>query len=344
MSRGKDIVAATAKATTWGTAVSVNSANAGLLLTQIAGLQGIPEPLLDESLGFTYPEYIDPGNVVLQPTLSGWLRWANTHWNLLCQAIGDDSISGGGPYIHTMDIAPSPTLFSTLAVNDGIIIREIKSLKIRGFSLLGEAGAPWRFELRGIGDGVLTSGQTNSSLGSVTARTKSKRIPFAGAQVRLNDQGDSSLGTGDKVKPAYISIVFDRDQNPEHVAKGSTEGTDEWLTEQPEEGGFLNCEVQLRFNQYLAATYLNDCKAGDFKKMDITFSGPAISGGNYGLVLSFPALRVLNVEHAIDSPARIVETITMRALAAQSAPSGMTGITNVLRAILTDDVSTAYDT
>ena len=161
--------------------------------------------------------------------------------------------------------------------------------------------------------------------------------------VRINDASGATLDSTNNVYPSFISIVFNRDKGPEFVAQGVSEGSGEWNSRSPEEGGFINCEVQLRFNEYEATTYLLDTVNEDFKKMEISITGSAISGGNYSLVLSFPALRILTPDHTINSPARIQETITMRALQAQAAPNGMSGITNILRAVFTDDVSTAYD-
>lgn len=90
MARGKDVIVSLAKATTWHTAVDADNANAAILLNSLTGMVPNPEPLLDEALGQTYPQYIDAGNRVVNPVLNGTLRWANTHWNLIAAIIGDD--------------------------------------------------------------------------------------------------------------------------------------------------------------------------------------------------------------------------------------------------------------
>lgn len=344
MSRGKDIHCGVAKGSTWGTAVSVNSSNAEMILTNVTFIEQ-PDTLLDESLGFSFPEYIDAGNRMVQPVFGGWLRWASSAWNLICQVIGDDSVTGSGPYVHTMDLQALSGLFSTVAMNDGVIIREMRSFMPTGFTLSFESGQFFKFEIRGIGDRVLTSGQTNSTLSSLTARSKTLRIPPGSAQVRINDSSGSSLASGDKIYPSSLSISVNRDISPEMVAQGVSEGSGEWVTRTPEEDGLVNVEVKFRTNKYTAATYQDDMVGEDFKKMDVIWVGPAITGGNYGLTIQFPALRVIApLEHGIDSPGRMPETVTLRACKAQAAVNGMSGFTTPIRVILTDEVSAAYDT
>jgi len=344
MSRGKDWILSCAKGSAWFTAVDADNTNAGFLCTNVAGFIEIPEPLLDEHIGQTYPQYIDAGNRTVHPVLTGDLRWANEQYKLLCAVIGDDALTGGAsPYTHTMDVQATQTLFHTLCGYDGVTVREIPSFKATGFTLSGQAGGFWQFEIRGIGNTCLVTGQVNTTLSSVTYRTKEKRVPFGATQIRINDQGGSGLGSGDVVYPSSIQIVFNRDIPPEFVARAVAEGSGEWQTREPVENSFIDCQVTLGFNEFAATTYMADMTAEDFKKMDLTITGLAISGGNYSHVMSFPALRVINVEHGVSSPGRIPETITMRALQAQAAPTGMSGITNILRWIFTDDVSTAYD-
>lgn len=342
MARGKDVIVSLAKATTWHTAVDADNANAAILLNSLTGMVPNPEPLLDEALGQTYPQYIDAGNRLVNPVLNGTLRWANTHWNLICAIIGDDALTGGAsPYTHTMDVQAEPNLFYTLLANF-TTVHEIPSFRPTGFTLSGAAGGHWQFEIRGIGDNVLVSGQTNSSMSSVTARTEALWIPFGNTTVRINDQSGDALASGDAVCPSSMEIVFNRDINAEFCARGGS--TNEWLTAMPEEGGFIDCQITMTFNEHSATTYIVDTTGEDFKKMDLTLAGPAISGGNYGSVWSFPALRVISTTIDAANPGRVPETIVLRALQAQSAPNGMSGITNILRHILTDDVSTAYDT
>lgn len=343
MARGKDVIVALAKGTTWGTAVNVNAANAGLLCTGISGFLEVPDPLPDESVGFTHIEYIDAGNRMVKPVLSGWLRWANEHWKLICQLIGDDAITGAGPYVHTMDVQAEAQLFSTLCAYDGVTVREIPSFMPNRFTLSGEGGAFWKFEIEGIGNTCLLSGQVNTTLTTVTSRTKEKRVPFGATQARLNAASGAALSSSNIIYPSQISIAFNRAIEGEFVARAVAEGVGEWQSNQPEEGGLLECTVTLNFNEYTETSFPVAMTAETFMKMDLTITGPAIAGGNYALVLSFPALRVLNVEINPESPARIPLSMTLRACKAQSAPSGMTGITNLVRAVFTDDVATAYD-
>ncbi|RMF65558.1 MAG: hypothetical protein D6743_07840, partial [Calditrichaeota bacterium] len=339
MAGGRSVICAYAKASTWGTAVSVNAAGNGVLLTDISGLIATPEQLPDESAGFAYLNYIDAGARQVQPTLRGWLRYTGALWRFIAHVIGSDvaTLVSGSDYDHTMDVQDEANLFGTLAVYDGVQVREVPSFEPTGFTLRGEAGGMWEFEVRGIGDTVLVSGQTNTSLASVTYTTNTLRVPYGQRVCRMNDQSAAALGSGDVIKPSSIEVVFDRAKNPDFLGVSAAGDGREWLSDNPEDSGMPELTVTLGFPKHNEVTYISDLGDETVKKMDITIQGPATaSSNNYTLAMYFPALRVVDVTADISGPERIAKQVVLRGLQAQSAPSGMSGITKLMRLVLRD--------
>jgi hypothetical protein len=347
MSTAREVIMACAAGSTWGTAVSCNTASSAFFATDVTNFVAVPEELPDESVGFNYLEYIDAGNVIVEPVLRGHLRYTTALWRLLAWAIGDDSAAlvSGSDYDHTMDIQATTSLFGTLCAYDGVVVREIPSFQPNGFTLSGESGQFWQYEVRGRGDNILVSSQTNTTLSSATHVSNTLRAPFGASTIRINDQSGSSLASGDTVYLNAFSFNFQRAQVGEFLSNAVAEGSGEFRTRQPAEDGRPTIEITMRFPEYSAITYMQDVGDETFKKMDLTITGPTTaSANNYTITLSFPALRVVNVEHTISNGNRIVESLTLRGLSPQSAPSGMTGITFPFRLILRDATSAAYDT
>jgi hypothetical protein len=83
--RGVSAVVASKKGSTWGTAVSVNAASVGVKCTDIRAFFPKPEVVPDGSAGQPFMKCVKAGNVTVAPTLSGFLYWANQHWQLICQ-------------------------------------------------------------------------------------------------------------------------------------------------------------------------------------------------------------------------------------------------------------------
>ena len=341
------VIVALAKASTWSSATSVNSANAGILLLDAPDFLSKPDAVPDESMGFFYKEYLDAGYRVVAPTLEGFLRFTNDHWKLFAQLIGDDSatIISGTEYTHVLDMVDDPALFSTVCLYDGVTVREIPSYKPNGFTLNQQDGF-WKFQIRGIGDTVLVASQTNTTLGSVTYRTKTLRAAYGATTVRINDQSAAALDSTHNIYPRSMEIVFQRPHNPEHLAGAVADGSGEFLTLEPQQDGSPTLEITMELPEYTAVTYAEDLNDETVKKMTVAIDGPTAAASNsYSATLSFPALRVTDITYGMGpGNRRIVETLKLEGLMAQAAPTGMTGITKLFRLAVVDQVSNPYDT
>lgn len=355
MATGRNVIAAIKKGTTWGTGVDADEAAAGLLLTDIPDLLAKPEQLPDESAGFTYLEFIDAGNRVVQPTFNGYLRYTGALWRFFAAAIGDDSaaVVSGSDYDHTMDMQSETALFHTVAVYDGNVTKEIPSFKTSGFNITGESGDFWKYSISGIGNNVITTGQATGSLSSPDAslqRTKTLRAAFGETRVRMLvvTGAEASLGASHVVYPSSVGINFQRVMVPEFLANGVANGSGEFRTLEPQENGIPDLTVTMSFPEYPQSNYSTahtDLNSESIIKMDVTIQGTTLpsSSNLYTITFSFPALRVVDLTHNISGPTRIIESMTMRGTKAASAPGGMSGITDLFRLVVRDQVSTAYD-
>ncbi len=333
------------KAAVWGTAVDVNGPGKGVYLKNTGVLVATPEELPEEAIGFVFQEYIDNGKKNVALELQADLRFASALWEMICLCIGDDAVAAAGSdFNHVMDLQTTMDgKFHTLAVYDGSVVREVPSFKVSGFTIKGSAAAIVQVTIRGIGNNVIDAGQVNTSLASVTYTTKILRVPFQ-VQVRINDQVSSALGAGHVVQADDIEISFDRNLTPDFTTNSTL-----YQTAEPYEVGQPQCKVTLNFPKTPITNYnsgIADLNAGTMKKMDVIFTGPITgNGNNYKITMEFPNVKVSNVESALEgNNQQIPQKITLTPLKAQSAPTGMTGITSPFRLTLLNTTSAAYDT
>ena len=345
---GQSIIAID-KATTWGTAVSVNAAGRGLYLMSTGNLVAPPEQLIDVSIGRLWPECIVQGKRVADLTLQGFARFAGPIWELIALCIGSDvstQIGVSGDYNHVMDLQSNNDLmFFTMAVDlggDTVTIREIPSFKVSGFTITGSAASILEITIRGIGNNVIESGQVNTTLASVTFVPSCNLIPFD-VQVRMNDETDIALAVGNLVQASEFELSFDRNLQADFTTNATL-----YETAEPFAQGQPTTSLRLLFPKTPITNYtdaLADLANGTKKKMDIIITGPATgNGNNFTLTLQFPSLLVENVESPLESDnVQIPQNITFMGTKTSAAPAGMTGITLPFRLTLLNSTATEYD-
>lgn len=353
MSNASNVRVAFKKSSTWGTAVSLNESNAELLLSTFPDLKETPEFIDDPVLGTDFLEYSYPGNRNVEPTLEGKFRWAGRHLNMLSLVLGSDSPTdlmpaGGTQYAHVMDaqsVQPAAH-YGTLVMYDGLIYREVPSFKPSGFTFSGEAGDFFNLSFQGMGNTVLTTGQTNTTFSNLTASTKQGLIPFGCLRVRINDHSGAALATGDIVKPNSVSLNFTRSLGDGFVTKNVTcNGRDEFIMDEPTQLSFGEVEVTMAFPQYVDQVYLDNFQEGTFKKMDWFVQGEeydAVNSLAYDFTMSFPNLLITDVTHSANAGERIVESLTMKAMYIAVAPTGM-AVNSPVRIRLVNNITTAFN-
>ena len=341
MSSGKEAKAAFKKAATWSTAVAVADADALLFTNE--KITRTREHLPDDSAGQAFYTGADQGLITCAGDLSAYLRYQSLE-TLLAMAMG----TAGSPaqqgesaaYLHQLRLADDiDGLFGTMAFYKGISAHEYAGCKVDGFSISGEAGQPLTVGFNLICDDLAvntTSGSnTAAAVAALTAPAPGNRVLFRQGQFLINDQSADALDSGDAVTPNRFSLTFRRNLVGDHLAGGNDKIAEPTCT------GFPEISLSLEFATYTTDTYLTDLGADTRKKMKITFTGSEIeSPYNYQFEILLPHLVLTNAEAAVDKAGKIAHPITASCLAAQSAPSGMTGITQPFALNLINTLST----
>lgn len=313
-----------------------------------------PEELPDDSAGQSFLEHVDGGNKEVAPSPNMYLRYDGQLWALVAMIIGSDTTAtatsgaSGTMYDHTLDVTEEANgLFGTLCEYDGVSVKEVPSFAPTGFTLTGESGF-LTLTIRGVGNDCLQTGAANSSgnLGSVTYKTNTLRVAFGSVKFRIND--DDGAGLSNKLRINSFTLEFDRDKPSNFNANGNSIG-DEFDGQEPIENSYPTCTLTVGFPRFTSTTLAEDLNmqssVPQYKKADITIVGPTASGygGDYSITISFPKLRITDVVQDSDGPNKIVRQLTMSGLYRSSAPTGMSGIQNILRMIVRNLTSAEYD-
>lgn len=163
-------------------------------------------------------------------------------------------------------------------------------------------------------------------MSSVTYPDKYNRALFWPVVCRMNEQGGAALGDSDKLNLKDFTIDIERKIDAEHQA-----GTRHIV--EPRETDKPSIKLTLNFSRMddVNAAYFADWIEEAEKKMDILFPGALIADTYYHyLKFQFPRLKIAEDPEYPDGsiiPAKLV----LRGLDADTAPTGMTGITKPIQ-------------
>lgn len=337
-------VVALKKGSTWGTAVALNSAGRMIKVLETGPLYKQREYIIDDSIGISFRQNSVVGKGFVDVTLSGILHFASPIWEIIAQIMGDDTVgAAGSDYSHVMKFQDtSAGLFSTLCAYDGNVVREIPSVKWTSFTIKGAGASLMEWTAKGIGNASLTTGQTNTALGSVT-HVGDNYVPF-NVTMHINDQSGDTLGAGALVYASEFEFSVDRKFEAEYLTSGTL-----YETGEPPAKGFTESILNVTFpyeqDNYTFANSHADHIAGTGKKLDIIVTGDATgNGNNFTLTIQIPRAKV---EETNSTPARgnvdVPHILKLAAEQASAAPTGMTGITRPTITLL-NTMATAYDT
>ncbi len=120
-----------------------------------------------------------------------------------------------------------------------------------------------------------------------------------------------------------------------HVAGAGHDRIDEPAADGPPE-----ISLKLEFPRYSSGAHFEDWALGVNKKMEIAFTGALIEDTYYrGFTLSLPNLAYKGVELPMERGA-LKHPLEFAALATDTAPSGMTGITEPFQVDVVNTLST----
>lgn len=328
--------AAIIKGTTWGTEVQTNVALAGVTpLNQGAPMLSLPSIEIIETCNANETD-IDFANISPSDfSLDFNYNYAGTENKLLALLMGTagaPSTPEGTARLHTLVMNDSASgLFGTYAVEKGAKIHVVPSFKVMKATFGLNGGLiKVTYDLRG--SRVTDASSTITAFSSVTypGIHNTTRAKYHQAVFRMNAQSGADFGAGEVINPSSFTIEIERKFDSEH-ASGSASIIE------PRETGKPTVKVTMEFARMDTTNddYFLHWTAQTEKKMDLTLTGPVASGSTtYTLKFQFPRLIIESVEYADAGiiPCKVV----LRAVVADSNPTGMTGLTKPVTILLTN--------
>ena len=326
---GREILIGLKKAATWRTAVAAG-ANDGILILSESFKQTI-EHLNDDSAGLAFIQRTDKGKIDAGGSLEAYMRYEGLDvlLALIMGTAGAPTVQGvTAAYINSYVMADNLAgLFATLSMlkkSDKVF--EFPSVKLNKFSLSGESNAPVKLTVDGIANKLELASAVNTAgtLASLTYPDKGNRIIMnKDAHFWLGDESDAALSTTDVIYPSGFELSF-----PRPMEADLTVGNED--VDEPVGEGFPEVTLTLNFPRYNDAnhTHFTDWEALTRKKMEIYFKGALIeSTYYYEFKISLPNLKVMDPDAAISGPGKIPVSLSFKVLGTDTAPTGMTGIT-----------------
>lgn len=339
--KGFDALAAFGKAATWGTAVSVNVANA---LSKIVSenVSTTVEYIPDESLsGSPWKQAFDiglhnnSGTIDVEGKYYGLeLLLAMSFYRASTPVIANKQPSGNRPYAYYMDFrlpivtsgVDTDGYFFTMAIDKSISVWEYDSVKVQSLQISGEAGRRVRLQFGLLARRMRNTGQVNTTLSSATEPLPRIYIVFSDAKFRLNAQSGSALANGtDQFYPSAFEINLANGLDPIVTSEN-----DPYIDE-PTRNEFGVVSGTFTIPTYSNDTNVTSFLAGTKSKADIKFISstqiPAVGGGSYYYAFNIflPQIQITEASRQVAGPGRIPGTVSWEATKPDSAPSGMDG-------------------
>jgi hypothetical protein len=311
---------------TWRTEADANAAGMGLLPLNQGVAQGKAQMLEDESYG-AFENKLTVGNYLpVDFPFDHEYRWDGNENKLLAALFGTSPAptkqGETAAYLHSLSLADSVFgKFFTYATEKGAKVIVVPSLKVmKGSFSYANGFVKASFGVRG--SHVINDSAIITSLDSVTTPANQHlRALQSQAVFRMNAQGGADFGAGDVVEPKAFTLDIERKFDGEHVS-----GNRIIIESRENDKPSIKLGMEFPRMDTVNDAYFADWLAGTEKKADITITGPIIAGAYaYYLKFQFPRLIVEDVEYADSKiiPAKIM----LRAVVADTAPTGMTGLT-----------------
>ena len=320
----------------WGTEENVGVAGCGILPLNAGVPKAAVQMIEDESDG-AFESNLDVGNI--NPSDFGLdfdYRWDGLENVLLAMLMGTaaapvpQEAPAAAAILHALSLKDSVVgIFGTYAVEKGAKIYVVPSFKVlKGTFSLSGGLIKAVFNLHG--DRLIDDSTIIEAMTAVTYPANAHhRAKYSQAVFRMNAQVNGVAGTAladtDKIKPKYFTLEIERKMDAEHVASSTS-------IIEPLENDKPSVKLTMNFPRMDAVNdlYFAAWTAASEKKLDLIITGPVIAGTvAYYLKFEMPRLVIQDVEYADSKiiPAKII----MRAIVADVAPTGMTGLTLPVR-------------
>lgn len=340
-------------AATWGTAIDVTAATAGLALYASAFT-------INDGFGEFQPRDIGFDNFITNVirlersvTLSftsdlsfhgGWLFG-------LALFQGGDTVTGAGPeYTHTMDMVSSIFgKFATIAmkVEDDYAI-EFPSVKFTSITISLAANGVGTVSFNAMADRVVQNASVVNTISKINSTSyptyDAKPLGDTNHYFRMNAASGGGLSGSNDLQILNMSLTMSRPFDARRVLRAAnTKYTLEPRQKQPT---VATLQVQLAEINDGALDGYNEFDSQTAKKAEIFIDGAVIGGGstNASLKIQLPRLLPSQVAgyNVPNNASEMQPSYTYQIVKASSAPTGMTGVTNYARFVAITEKSSAY--
>lgn len=334
---------------TWDTPVAVGAGDGIRLKSE--GLEGGEGRLANEDVGRPWGGAPDRGPEGWRGPLNGDLYYGGNCGKLLAFWFGTSGSptqtppSTGTSYLHECSIDDTLDKFFTFCAGkrSGQKWWEWASMKPNRLTLRGSGNRRVTFTLEGIASSLDKDSSTNTTTetDAVTVPSLQGAVRFSDITFRINAQGGSALAGGDKVSIASFELIAERAHDETYLADGTG------VVAEPGEDSVGGVLLRVALRSYDADTWIDAWKNGTVYKLDLKALGTDLDTGGTGADPYY----LLEGPHAVVNrrpPAqtqgrgRIPHEVEFKLLPADSAPAGMSGITQPLKLSVMDTDSAAY--
>lgn len=350
MAQGADVIIGHAKGAVWNTAVTCNSANAGLLLNDWTLGNGLGPLIYSASLtGSGGRSNAMRGLNKLNADVTTELRYTGLE-HLLAMIMGIAGVPttvDGTARRHVLQIAPNVDgLFDTVAVRkDAVLpIWEYPSVKWGGFTITLTADGLGMLSVPAIASSCKPlTGQVNTTLAAVTYRTKAFNMFGTHAKFRANIASGAALTDTDRFYPSQVTLTFTRNLDSSFVMDGTGIQPEPYYTD------FFQATLSLVFPVYGSGnlqannTFMTNAFNEVPMKADIVMTSPQLAGATterYSMTIEMPNVIVGDMQAPINDAGVIPQNVEMALLDTTTAPLGMTGLTKHFRINLVSQFAT----
>jgi hypothetical protein len=321
----------------WGVAASVTK---GAYFASDGGAMYQPQRVNDDAFGQAFLGAGDFGNVTA-PDLTLQQRERYDDWSYILEALAMGSpnavtiaTSASGQvtsWRHIIDLAPSiDGLGLTFAIDKVLFVDELTSAKVYGFSFgLGDSGVfDESYKLLGTQMTNISSTNTRSTVNGATFKAIDNRVFEKQTTVRMNLQSAGSLTASDAIAVEALEFTFERPQDAPFV-------TGQDYVFEPGDNGHPRVTMAWTYPRMstISANSLYQALRDDQNmKVDITKSGALInSTDRYSILYQMPHVELEEWQATVTGPNQVKPRASFVLKQAQSAPTGMSGITRPFR-------------
>lgn len=318
---GTEIIAALKKATVWGTPVAAGFGDGIYILNE--GLEASPEVLFDDSLGNSFDDCSDLGNITDEGDIEAMIKYEGLllPFALALGLAGEPDIITNG-YQHYLLCADNiEGLFATFAIDKATAVHEHPSVKIAGFTISGEAGGYLTVTFNIIADTLDTESSTNTlaTMTAVTFILKCGNIVFNNGIFLLKDHsGAAPVDPGDRINPSSFELSFTRNVSGDFVADGTR------AIIEPQQDGKPEIILALSFPRYTDTRYLIDLFSKQEHELIATWTGDVIGGGpdSFEFSIECPKLVLIDSNAPASGLGKIPFTVNYRVTEVVIEPTG----------------------